>query len=243
VRITVIVPLSRPEFWPVVAQLFLRQDYSQKRLWIVFNGRALGHEQKAQGVADRVLTSSPSAAAARNTALHELRAEGGYYALWDDDDYYAPGYLSEVNRCASRAEVTGKQTHFVSYGEHLFHFFPERAERLTRSAQGGTLTGYAEDAEDFPQMRRGEDLKWCELMRAKGARIYSRDIFHYRYCLSADPAHRHVTSQKSATDVIYRMGRGRYIGPVDDRIVEGVLPVPAGVAVSPHQRFEARAVR
>ncbi|HTM56694.1 MAG TPA: glycosyltransferase family A protein [Pirellulales bacterium] len=239
-RITVIVPLSRPELWPNVLHLFRQQTYFDKRLWVVFNGRALGATALAQGVADRLLTSRPNCAIARNTALSELRAEGGgYFALWDDDDYYGPGYLSDVASDAARAEVTGKQTHFVSYAErYLFFYYPERASRMTRAAQGGTLAGRAEDALDFPEMRRGEDLAWCEQMRAKGARIYNRGLYHYRYCLGGDAAHAHATGVQSVTSVIYRLGRGSYIGAVEDRIVDGILPVPHGRPVLPHHPFE-----
>ena len=236
-QITVIAPLSRPERAARVVEQFAAQRYADKRLWIVENGTGIG-ALRTQGLsADRVLTSGRAASLARNTALDELKRNGGgYWSSWDDDDEYLPDYLSEVCECSTRAEVTGKEPHFVSYDdEHLFFFHAGREQRFTERCQGGTLSGWAENALPFPDLRLAEDLRWCEAMRKAGARIWSRGIHHYIYRRTSTGTH--ATGQQSIELMIYTQGRGLYLGPVDRAIVSGERPMPEGRAVQPHQRF------
>jgi len=237
--ITVIVPLSRPELAEHVVDQFARQSHPDKRLWIVENGRGIGAMQRQMLWADRVLSSGQAASLARNTALDELkRSGGGYWCSWDDDDEYLPKYLSEVAACSSRAEVTGKEPHFVSYDdEHLFFFHAGRDSRFTERCQGGTLSGWAETALPFPQLRLGEDLRWCEAMRKVGARIWSRGIHHYLYRRRSAGPHQHATGRQTIEMMIYTQGRGMYLGPVDPRVISGALPLPEGRPVRPHERF------
>jgi hypothetical protein len=208
-------------------------------LWIVENGPALGALRQQGLHADRVLTSGAACALARNVALDELRARGGgYWSSWDDDDDYFPEYLSEIAQCAERADVTGKEPHFVSYdNEHLFFFHRDRDHRFAQSAQGGTLSGWSETALPFPQFQVGEDLRWCEAMRQAGCRIYNRGIHHYIYRRTNKGKHHHATGRQSIAAMIYSQGHGYYLGRVDGRIVTGELPLPLGQPVKPHCRF------
>lgn len=177
-KITVVVPVSRPENIQATVENFLRQRYPDKRLMLVLNGPALDAEVPA-GVMRR--TSAAHQSAARNVALRELRDEDAFVAFCDDDDYYGPGYLEELARFAKRGRITGKYPHWILFSRGLVLCNRGRASRRTDWVRGGTVAGFARDIPDWPEVLVGEELLLCESFRATGGEVYSLGLGHTVY--------------------------------------------------------------
>lgn len=186
-----IVPFSRPEHWQRVAQNFERQRFPGKKLIVVVNGPAHGSLASVRAAGVTFLSSGPHQSLAKNTALAFIREQGGgFFATMDDDDWYGPSYLDEIAGYAKSYDVLGKQWHFVSLSEGstdpaepptLICSGDRYASRETGWLTGGTLSGWAERALDFPVLSSGEDTRWCELMARRGARIFGLSPYHYLY--------------------------------------------------------------
>lgn len=180
--ITVIVPHARPEHSTNLLANFRRQAV-ECRLVVVENGDALCATAWPHDVVR--LLSEPHQADARNAGLTWLRAQGGgAWAMMDDDDYYSPGYLGDVEATLlrTRADVVGKRWSFVMYDDGLYRFSVDRGCEWAESYNltGGSLAAHSADVADFPR-RRDDDLGWCEAMRERGARLWAGSPWHYGY--------------------------------------------------------------
>ena len=241
--ITVIVPFSRPEYALRTLQNFERQLYPDKRLWIVENGPAVGAWQRLGLPADRVLTSQAHPSHARNVGIAELRANGGgYWAGFDDDDWYGADYLSEVAANADKADVLGKHQHFIAIDDHhLFLFLENLQNRVAVALTGGTISAWSEESLDFPVQRVAEDIRWCRIMRQAGACIWNTSVYNYLY-RRVSMKHEHASGAQSIDRIIYGHGRGHYLGLLSHRVVSGEWEPAARIPVQPHQHFDPELV-
>lgn len=187
-EIWVIVPFSRPEHYARVMANFHRQHFLGKRLLVVENGAAVG--TFASPSAALVISSAEHQSHAKNEALDFIRKQGGgFFTTMDDDDWYGPGYLDELAGYAKSYDGLGKRRHFVSLGDDLTDSAPELLLCNRRYADseeatwltGGTISGWAEIAAEFPMMKEAEDLAWCDRMHQKGARLRGLSVYHYLY--------------------------------------------------------------
>lgn len=236
--ITVIVPFSRPECALRTLRNFERQLYPDKRLWIVENGPAVGTWAQLGLPADRVLTSSAHQSHARNVGVAELRTSGGgYWAGFDDDDWYSADYLNEVAVNADKANVVGKRQHFISIDDrYLFLFLEQMQNRFAIALTGGALAAWSEESLDFPIQRVAEDIRWCMAMRKAGGRIWNTSVYNYLY-RRCTTDHQHASGAQSLDYLIYQHGRGHYLGLLSHRVVSGereALRMP----VQPYQHFD-----
>lgn len=190
--IWVIVPFSRPEQAARVRDNFARQRFPGKKLLIVGNGR-LGNAGTLSIGGAHWISSGEHQSLAKNEAIAFIKKQGGgFFATMDDDDWYGPGYLDELAGYAKSYDALGKRRHFVSLGDDLSgtdalppqlllcnrrYADSEDAAWLT----GGTISGWAETAAEFPMMKEAEDLAWCDRMHQKGARLRGLSIYHYLY--------------------------------------------------------------
>ncbi len=198
--IRVIVPFARPEHLPRVLENFRRQSFPDKHLVIVENGDALGACAKAGLTGVTVLTSEAHQASAKNVALEEIRRRGGgFFTTFDDDDWYGAEYLSELAGYAKSAGVIGKRQHFISVSEGssdpsipplLLCHSPSYADQDSSWLTGGTISGFAEDACEFPRAE-ADDIYYCARMTRLGARLRALSIYHYLYRRNY-PGARHV---------------------------------------------------
>lgn len=183
--INIIVPFSRPDRLPAVLDNFKRQHHADKRLIVVENGRALGACKHAGVAPDVLLTSDAHQAHAKNEGLAWIRKNGGgYFATMDDDDYYGPDYLTEVEAHRKNGTVVGKLDQFVSMGDKLLLLQGQVEEdgQPIQSLNGPTICAQAEDSVDFPADKPwGEDGDWLEKMRRKGATFWATSPYHYCY--------------------------------------------------------------
>ena len=106
----------RPAAWAISEQLLARQTYAgEARLVIVDDGPEPQPVtlQRAGWTID-VVRPEPFWTAGKNTQARNLAAglavigNGERVAVWEDDDYYAPGYLADVDRWLESADIVGE---------------------------------------------------------------------------------------------------------------------------------------
>jgi hypothetical protein len=165
--ITIIVPLYRPRAAARVWRCFCRQSHERRRLVIVENGPAVGACARFGIRPDALLRSTTHKVAALNTGLHWLRKHGGGpWAIWDDDDYYGPGYLAEMSVALRTADIVGKPSLFVRRSDGSLWLFRREGQPLGHSFGGHS------DCIDFTDCGRwGEDDRWLNDMLAVGAKL------------------------------------------------------------------------
>ena len=225
-EVTVIVPLSRPAFVRDVFDNFKRQTFGRKRLVIVENGDAVGACAAAGLVPDVLLTSANHQASARNEALAWMRDHGGgFFANFDDDDYYGSGYLAEVVEHSTRGEVIGKSSIFVRAAGGVLRLFEhEGDEQAVKFIHGPTMAAWSEDVGAFPIVSLGEDVKWIEALRRKGATVWSTSSFNFmqrRY-----PGFHHTWRMTDRQMVQCTRGRAFEVGPESRDVVNGLKVAP-----------------
>jgi len=108
--INLIVPFSRPHMADNVRQNWARQHDKDARLIIVENGAALC-SWGSPGNSETVIRyrGAPHQSFAKNEGLASL-SPGDLVAIWDDDDYYGPGYIGRMaDAFALGADVIGQR--------------------------------------------------------------------------------------------------------------------------------------
>jgi hypothetical protein len=153
---------------------------------------------------------------------------GGWISMWDDDDWYGPAYLSEMVELieSGKAEVYGKQRHFVATPSRGMALFNEKGQnKYAMHVHGPTLVFRAEEGRAFHEQKEAEEIRWCHEMMKLGARIWSASIHHLLY-LRWEGGHSHtwmasddlVAHASMSNDYIYEFDS------VDMRIVTGEEP-------------------
>jgi hypothetical protein len=208
--ITVIVPHARPEFTANLLANFRRQRGVEAQLLVVENGDAVGSMSSEDAT---VICSGVHQADAMNAGLKWLRANGGgAWARFDDDDYYGPDYLAEVERSLGPGVtgvnkiivVSGMPWRFVMLDDGLHKF--QGAGEFT----GGTHACNVANVPLFPR-RDGEDLEWCKLMRERGARLVQREPWGYCYDRTTRAAQRCIWGGSVVTRRAF--GASLFYGP------------------------------
>lgn len=196
--------------------------YVHKRLCIVENGEALGG-CSSLGIQPDICTKvdTMSVSAARNEGLYAVRSTDAdaWVSMMDDDDWYGPEYLREVSFLVTsgRAEVYGKQRHFVALpSKGLCLFQPQVHDMYVPYVHGPTLSFRAADSLLFLEQKEAEEITWCCRMRALGARVYTSSVYHMLYMRRmGDNAH----TWKASDRLVARAssgGRPWYNAPVVD---------------------------
>lgn len=109
----------------------------------------------------------------------------GIIAKFDDDDYYAPGYLAEGIKALARtnADMTGKRAHYMylSGKKRLLLRYPGMSDRMVPLVQGATLLvkRHVFHKVAFPDRNRGESVRFCRDVLAAGFRIYSGSPYNF----------------------------------------------------------------
>lgn len=112
-------------------------------------------------------------------------ASGAVLTKMDDDDYYAPHYLSDQVYALeySRADIVGKQAHYMYLAEHNATVlrFADWEHRYTRMVMGPTIMGLADAFREVPfaAVGRGEDTGFLQDILSGGGVVYSSDRFNY----------------------------------------------------------------
>ena len=164
--ITVILPTHRPHAIARTWRCFLRQRYEPRRLVVIENGPAVGACARL-GVAPAATLHAPhNKPAAVNAGLAWLREHGGgAWVQWDDDDYYGPGYLTEMAEALRGADLVGKSSLFVRRGDGRLWLFERRGHPL-----GHSFGGHSDCLDLVDCGRWGDDERWLRDMLAAGAK-------------------------------------------------------------------------
>lgn len=112
-------------------------------------------------------------------------AEGEVLSKIDDDDYYAPEYLSDLlySLSYSNADIVGKRAHYMHFknADATILRAPELEHTFTHLVAGPTITGRSDMFRNvrFRNLQRGEDTRFLNDVSMLGATIYSSDRFNY----------------------------------------------------------------
>ncbi|MEE2524057.1 glycosyltransferase family protein [Pseudarthrobacter sp. J47] len=150
------------------------------------DGNEIRKLQEQFGVSDvKILKAerSESLGACLNQCVEA--ASGEVLTKMDDDDFYAPDYLSDQLYALhfSGADVVGKQAHYMYLERRNATIlrFPEWEHRYTRTVMGPTIMGSAGifQATLFDDVGSGEDSLFLKRVIQGGGSIYAADRFNY----------------------------------------------------------------
>ena len=187
--VSVVVCTKRPNALRNLLANYTRQTYLNKELLIILNNDRLNPDDYAHAARDldqvRIyrLPDQWTLGSCLNFAVKKARYS--LIAKFDDDDYYAPNYLTDSVRTMrkSGADVVGKRAHFMVLGSKpsLLFRYPSQRNRFVRLVQGATLLvrKHVFDQVAFPDRNRGECVKFCAACRARGFRIYAGSPYHF----------------------------------------------------------------
>lgn len=113
------------------------------------------------------------------------KAHYSYIAKFDDDDYYAPFYLTESLKTMQRtkADVLGKRAHYIYLqgSKKLLLRFHQYENRITSRLPGATLIMKRSVFKNvrFPNQNVGEDDLFCLRSRRAGYKVYSGSKYNF----------------------------------------------------------------
>ncbi len=187
--VSIITCTKRPAYLQNILKNYLRQDFSPKELIIIVNNNAINLEQwkrqSAQYQQVRIfrLDEKIGQGACLNYATNQ--ATYGYIAKFDDDDYYAPAYLSNAVAALenSGAGVVGKASWFLYFegSRTLALFAPGRENSFVDKVTGATMLIRKDIVQRirFRNLNAGEDVEFCRDCVRNNVRIYSTDRFNF----------------------------------------------------------------
>ncbi|WP_424767720.1 glycosyltransferase [Paenibacillus sp. sgz302251] len=186
--ISVVTCTSKPSFLRVMLNNYERQRWGNKE-WIVVVNNDKADLSRYQQLAARLkhvrvyrLPSRYTLGSCLNFA--SALAKHSYIAKMDDDEYYAPNYLTDMMRAfrKSGADVVGKRAYFIHLsGKSLLiqRFFTQN--RFVSILAGGTLV-YKKSVwkrVKFSNHSLGEDVTFCRACRRKGYKLYAGNFYNF----------------------------------------------------------------
>jgi cellulose synthase/poly-beta-1,6-N-acetylglucosamine synthase-like glycosyltransferase len=189
IGVSVVTCTNRPRFVGNLIRNFVRQRHAKKELILVVHHDRipLSHYlQRTAGLRDVRIYRMPACrtlGACLNKAVGMARYD--IVAKFDDDDYYAPDYLTDslLTLLRSNADVVGKRAHYMYLrgSRTLILRFPNGQYRDTSRLPGATLMFRRKvfDQVRFPDRSVGEDDVFCLRSRRKGFKVYSGNKYHF----------------------------------------------------------------
>ncbi|MDD3023369.1 MAG: glycosyltransferase [Syntrophomonadaceae bacterium] len=187
--ISVMTCTNRPSFIQNVFDNFCRQIHSWCELIIILNNNKMRIEEWAnrakclRNIRVYQIDEDVSLGACYNFAVKQARYN--YIAKFDDDDYYAPYYLSDaINIFKSiDADIIGKTSRFIYFEElkTLGLYYPIPEFSYVKYVVGATMVIKREVFEVicFPDITYGEDSDFQTSCNANGFRLYSAGKSNY----------------------------------------------------------------
>jgi len=173
----VIVAFSRENELQNVIKNFTQQRLQSKKLIIVENGSAKGTCKRQGFTPDVLLSSGNHQALAKNEAIQWIRNHGGgWWATFDDDDYYGPGYLEKIWAVKDKAEIIGQSSIFVrTIGGRVRLFSRFISDEYTSGVHGSTICAHTHACPYFSEHTGvwGEDWQFIADYKSQGARVWS----------------------------------------------------------------------
>jgi len=187
--VSIITCTKRRNCMENLLQNYSRQNFSRKELIVILNHDNLNVSEyiKAAKAYKQVRIYSLPGFISLGTCLNFGVRVSKYnrIAKFDDDDYYAPDYLTDSMRTMVKtgADIVGKRAHYMYLnGENkLLLRYPARENQDVSLVQGATLLvkRHVFDKVGFPDRNRGECVKFCSDSAAKGLKIYSGSRYNF----------------------------------------------------------------
>jgi len=187
--VSIITCTKRAECLNRLLANFNRQKYDNKELIIILNNDSLklplylNAAKKYRNVRVYSKPERMSLGSCLNFGVQVSRFS--YIAKFDDDDYYAPGYLAEGMRAMINkgADIVGKRAHFMQiHGHHtVLSRYGNMANREVSIVQGATLLVNRRVFRHirFPDRNRSECVAFCAAGAREGFRIYSTSPYNF----------------------------------------------------------------
>lgn len=186
---SVISCTKRQKFLDNLFNNYYRQRYLTKELIIIINKDNINIDpyikklKKYKHVHVYQLPEKMSLGKCLNYAVKKTKYS--YIAKFDDDDYYAPNYLSENKRTFDKinADIIGKSAHFMYLqGSNILILrFHKDENQYVSELPGATLVIKRKvfSKVQFPNLNIGEDTYFCLNSKAKGYKIYSTGKYNF----------------------------------------------------------------
>lgn len=181
--VSIITCTKRRQCMNTLFHNYTRQNYRNKELIVILNNNNLKVNEyiKAAKQYKNVRIYRLPARVSLGHCLNYGASLSKYklIAKFDDDDYYAPGYLTDSVRTLlkTNADIVGKRAHYMYLNEKklLLLRYPAKANLYVPLVQGATLLvkRHVISQVGFPDQNRGECVKFCSDSLAKGYKIYS----------------------------------------------------------------------
>ncbi len=227
--ISAVVPTRRPDQLENVWRFMHHQTHRDTELVLVTHGFEPDPEVVAKLqdeyplAAVHIVGADPSVTLGTLMNLGTEAASGRYVAKMDDDNFYAPHYLSDLVRAFSwtDAQVVGKWAHYVHIGDRqgpTLLRFKDYEHRYTRLVQGGTIITPREIARTlrFEDVPRQVDTTFLDKVAAAGGRVYSSDRFNFISTRTADGTGH--TWGVSTDEILARSSEVCFFGPAEDHV-------------------------
>jgi glycosyltransferase involved in cell wall biosynthesis len=181
--VSVITCTNRRSFIKNLFANYTRQRHPKKELIIVINSDSIPlapYEELAARLPHVHIYHLPekfSLGACLNYAVS--KTSYGCIAKFDDDDYYAPYYITDslLTMKRAKADVIGKRAHYMYLrgSKTLLLRFPRAEHRSVTRLPGATLLFTRDVFEQvrFPDQSIGEDDLFCMRAKRKGYKVYS----------------------------------------------------------------------
>ena len=187
--VSIITCTNRQTYRSNLLQNFQRQRHGKKELLIIVNGDDIPLQPYLKLAAEdkriRVyrVPEKRTLGACLNFAVKKTKYD--YVAKFDDDDYYAPRYLSDSLQVIAEtdADVIGKRAHYMYLrgSKTLLLRFPRDENRSVSQLPGATLIfkKHVFSKVRFPNVSIGEDDQFCLRCKERGFKVYSGDRHHF----------------------------------------------------------------
>lgn len=187
--VSVITCTNRYSFLRNLFRNFNRQRHPRKELIVIVNGDKIPLAPYLQAAGTRRniriyrMPEHYTLGACLNDAVR--RTKYRYIAKFDDDDYYAPYYLTECLQTFRRtkADIIGKRSHYMYLqgSKTLILRFAGDEYRPVSKLPGATLVFKRDVFKDirFPDRNVGEDDLFCIRGRRNGYRVYSGGRYNF----------------------------------------------------------------
>lgn len=213
-RISFIMPTVRPDLIPMAIEFYQAQNYNNRELIIVLNTDELRRDalerMKGDDHSIRFFHAPSDMPVGCAVNLGVANMTGDYWAKMDDDDYYSPNYLSDINlyRKFMDFDIAGKAA--------VFNYLEGRDETILRSSKlwdrethhfaGGTLVVKNAPGNKFwPEHVRGyNDIEFLTGRLVDGAHLASLDPFGHLQIRKTDSRFHTWTRQESQMAADFR---------------------------------------
>ncbi|MBF8983933.1 glycosyltransferase family 2 protein [Lutibacter sp. B2] len=187
--ISIITCTNKPDYINNIFENYKNQDYEEKELIIILNSDNLDisfWRQKGMDYENvKIFRQLEKITLGECLNFGVKKSNFDIIAKFDDDDYYAPEYLSESIKGFDYADVIGKLSTYVYFEKSSTLSIRNRNanNQYVDKVNGPTIMFNKKifDKVKFPNTSIAEDFKFCNACTKRKIKIYSTDISNYVY--------------------------------------------------------------